>query len=188
MSGLVAKRLFEFLPPRMPIAVKLDLAGNIWNHFGTRSSHYFTVGPEADVQGVMDAIQAKLDKYIVDHSIPDEIRDRFNWLSEGDVQVKESLLNHFRQLDSKLAAQGLRERLPILQEQMRNHTAQTASIRTSIRVHNHSFEIILDEGLGSNFQEGQPMRAPSKADDGAKWFFIIVGGIIAFMFILTHLR
>jgi hypothetical protein len=48
MSGSVAKRLFDLLPPRMPIATKLELAGNVWRHFGTTSTHHFTVGPNAD--------------------------------------------------------------------------------------------------------------------------------------------
>jgi hypothetical protein len=57
MSGLIAKRLFDLLPPRMPIAKKLELAGNVWHHFGPSSRHHFTVGPNADPKLVMDRIR-----------------------------------------------------------------------------------------------------------------------------------
>jgi hypothetical protein len=60
MSGRVAKRLFDLLPPRMPIATKLELAGNVWRHFGTTSTHHFTVGPSADPKLVMDRIHETL--------------------------------------------------------------------------------------------------------------------------------
>jgi hypothetical protein len=70
MSGLVAKRLFDFLPPRMPIAIKLELAGNVWRHFGTSSVHHFTVGPNADSKLVMDRIHAKMTTEIQDYNIP----------------------------------------------------------------------------------------------------------------------
>jgi hypothetical protein len=190
MSGLVAKRLFDFLPPRMPTAIKLELAGNIWSHFGTRSSHYFTVGPNADVNDVMAAIQVKLDQYIVDHTIPEEIRNRFDWLSQGDVEVKEFLLNHFRRLDGKIAAEGLREKLPILQEQMHTHPEQTSFIKTSIWIHNHSIEIALDERLGSTFREGQPAQkvAPAKSGTEVAWLLIIVIAFFVLLILLSHHR
>lgn len=183
MSGLVAKRLFDFLPPMMPPAVKLQLAENVWRHFGTRSSHYFTVGPAADATAVMDAIQAKFDEYIVDHNIPQNVKNRFNWLSAGDVQVKEALLNHFRQLDRKIAATSLREQLPVLQQQMHNYAGHTTSIKTSIVIHNHSFEIAVDKGLGNSFREGRPQRVnPLGSNPTAIW--LIVAAAVIFMFFL----
>jgi len=188
MSGLVAKRLFDFLPPKMPTAIKLELAGNIWRHFGTRSSHRFTVGPNADAEELMAAIQVKLDNYLVDHSIPQEIRNRFDWLAQGDVEVKEFLLNHFRRLESKIAAEGLRERLPILQEQILMRPEQTGFIKTSIQVDNHSIEIVLDQRLGSTFQEGQPAQKLASASSGNKvaWFFIVVIAIYALAILFSH--
>jgi hypothetical protein len=71
MSGLVVERLFNLLPPRMPTATKLELAGNIWRHFGPSSAHYFTVGPAADAKSVVDAISDKLNAAIQTYQIPD---------------------------------------------------------------------------------------------------------------------
>ena len=37
MSGMVKKRLFNLLPPRMPLLAKYSLVENLWNHYGPRS-------------------------------------------------------------------------------------------------------------------------------------------------------
>jgi hypothetical protein len=186
MSGLVAKRIFEFLPPRLPPAVKLELARNIWTHFGSKSSHHFTVGPSADIEAVMVAIVSKLDDYVADYTIPDEIKERFDWLSEGDIEAKEALLNYFRKLDGTVAADSLRLRLPILQAQMQNHESTTSLITTSFDVHGHHFEISIDERLGADFHEGRPTARQRirKADDGLFWFVVVFGGFIFFLLML----
>jgi hypothetical protein len=185
MSGLVAKRLFDFLPPKMPIAVKLELAGNIWNHFGASSRHHFTVGPTADLNSVMDSVRAKLESVIQDYDVPQNVKDRFDWLAAGDVQVKERLLNHFRQMDRKIATDSLNEQLPILQAQMRDPSTYTKSIRTKIKIHKHSVEICIDPRLKASFREGPP--DPTSPASGAAWFiaFVVIIVVITFVIILS---
>jgi hypothetical protein len=114
MSGLVAKRLFDLLPPRMPITTKLELAGNVWRHFGTSSTHHFTVGPNADPKLVIGKVHETLTAQIRDYNIPENIKNRFDWLAAGDISVKEHLLNYFTQMDRKIATDSLNEKLPVL--------------------------------------------------------------------------
>lgn len=186
MSGLVAKRLFDLLPPGMPIEIKLELAGNLWRHFGTSSTHHFTVGPRADPNLVMHKVYETLNLEIQDYNIPQNVKNRFDWLAAGNVSVKEHLLNYFRQMDRKIAIDSLNAQLPILQAQMHGHSNHTRSIRTKIEIQKHSVEIWIDPRLDAHFREGQPERQRSaRGASGVFWFLIAVAVIVAIIF-LSH--
>jgi hypothetical protein len=185
MSGLVAKRLFDLLPPRMPIAIKLELAGNVWRHFGTSSTHHFTVGPQADAKLVIDSVYETMSAEIQNYNIPQNVKNRFDWLAAGDVSVKEHLLNYFRQMERKIAIDNLQAQLPILQAQMRDHSNHTSSIHTQIEIHKHSVDIWIDPRLDAHFREGQPERQRSASGaSGMVWFLIAVAVIVAVIFFL----
>jgi hypothetical protein len=156
MSRLAAQRLFNLLPPRMPTATKLELAGNIWRHFGPSSARYFTVGPTADAKSVVDAISAKLNAAIQTYQIPDQVRKRFERLSSGDVRVKEELLNYFRKMEQDLVISKLHQELPVLQKQLQDYAEQTVSVRTKLEIHHNSVEIWIGHRLGDKYREGLP--------------------------------
>jgi len=187
MSGLVAKRLFEFLPPRMPLATKLELAGNVWRHFETGSSRHYTVGPNAEPNLVIDRIRDTLTSVIQDYHIPENVKNRFDWLAGGDVYVKEHLLNYFRQMDKKIATDSLDAQLPVLQAQMRNHSGHTGSIHTTVQIHKHSVQIWIDPRLNAEFREGQPERraSTSSSTSGVIWFLVVAAVVIAIIY-LSH--
>lgn len=179
MGGLVAKRLFDFLPPRMPIAIKLALAGNVWHYFGPSSAHEFTVGPNADANLVIDAVYKTLELEIEDYNIPQDVKNRFDWLAAGDVSIKEHILNHFKRMDKQIAIDSLNVQLPILQAQMRDHSNHTGAIRTKVEIHKHSVGIWIDPRLGTLFREGQPERnRTATGAHGGIWFWIAVAVIV----------
>jgi hypothetical protein len=187
MSGLVAKRLFDLLPPRMPIATKLELAGNVWRHFGTSSTHHFTVGPNADPKLVIGKVRETLTAQIRDYNIPENVKNRFDWLAAGDISVKEHLLNYFTQMDRKIATDSLNEKLPVLQVQMREHSGHTGSVHTKIEIHKHSVQIWIDPRLDAQFREGQPERKRSAGSaSGVMWFLIVVAVIVAIIYLSHH--
>lgn len=186
MSGRVVKRLFALLPSGMPIAAKLALAANVWRHFGANSIHHFTVGPNADVMLVMGKIYEALTAEIRDYNIPENVKDRFDWLAAGDISVKEHLLNYFTQMDKKIAIDSLHAQLPVLQAQMRDHSGHIGSIHTKIEINEHSVEIWIDPRLGATFREGQPEpKQTASGTAGAVWFLIAVAVIVAIIF-LSH--
>jgi hypothetical protein len=187
MSGLVAKRLFDLLPPRMPIATKLELAGNVWRHFGTSSTHHFTVGPNADTKLIINRIHETLTAEVQDYNIPENVKNRFDWLAAGDVSVKEHLLNYFRQMDRKIATDSLHQQLPVLQAQMRDHSDHTGSVHTRIQVHKHSVEVWIDPRLDAQFREGQPERKRSAGSaSGVIWLLIVVVVIVGILYLSHH--
>lgn len=184
MSGLVAKRLFDFLPPRMSLEKKLELASNLWRKYASRSTHAFTVGPYADLNLLMCAVQNKLDITIQDHIIPSNIRARFEWLSGGDVIIKEHLLNHFRQMEKRVSTEYLSQQVPILQTQMRLGGA-AVSARTRIDIQRHVVDVFIDPRLGTQFREGEPESQRTAIKDRTAG--VVNAVVIIFVLILTLL-
>lgn len=180
MSGLVAKRLFELLPPRMPEGKKYELAENVWRHFGPSSSHSYTIGPNANIRAVAGLVLGKLNEVVTKYDIPTNVQNRFNWLSAGDVRFSEQLLNHFRQMDKELATQKVNAELPVLQRQMREHGNITSRAVSTVQVHKHQVSVYVDKSLDAEIREGAPKfrRDTEAGDDFYRWLWIlIVGGI-----------
>jgi hypothetical protein len=187
MGGVTAKRLFDLLPPRMPFAKKLELAGNLWRHYGPSSKHSFTVGPAADTASVMRAIQAKVHAAVQNYVIPEQLRNRFDWLSGGDVNVKEQLLNHFREAERDIALTSLGDRIPVLQRQMREAPGQTISLRTDLTVHRHAVEVWVDERLGDTFREGVP-ASRAGTSSGMGWIIALAIALIILLAMIAGHR
>jgi len=187
MSGMVAERLFNLLPSKMPISAKLELAGNIWAHYSPKSSHRFTVGPLTDIEVIMKAVRDRVESAIQSYNIPDEVRNRFEWLSAGDVQVKEQILNHFREAERNLALTTLSEQMPILQRQMKEQGQQTTSLRTKMSIYRHEIEVSIDRRLGGGFHEGPPRHSGSS---GSGWAWLVMGvlALLAYLLIRSHGR
>jgi len=177
MSGLVAKRLFDLLPPRMPLAKKYELAENVWWHFGPSSSHSYRVGPTAKLSDVVSVVSERLDEVVSKYAIPEDIQNRFNWLTVGDVRLKEQMLNYFRQMEKSLAVQKLNAEIPVLQRQMHYHGGITSRAKSVIQVHKHDISIWIEKRLGNEICEGAPAFHISR---GANWFWWIVGAAILF--------
>ena len=70
MSGLVAERLFNMLPPRMPLAEKYKLTERLWEHFGPRSKKRLRVGPDSDHEAAVEAVRHHFDQVVTQYKIP----------------------------------------------------------------------------------------------------------------------
>ena len=187
MSGQNAKRLFALLPPRMPLKKKYELAENIWTHFGPTSSHAFRVGADASVSEVAERVAEKLDESVVEYLIPQNIKNRFEWLSAGDVNVKEQLLNHFRNLQKELALQKVTDELPVLQNQMRENPDVTGQLKQVLEIHKHEISIWVEKDLNEDIVEGSPLASRGFGSGGAGWgnlVWWIIGGIVLLAFLL----
>lgn len=183
MSGLVAKRLFELLPHHMPLSQKYKLAENVWHHFGPMSSHYYTIGPAADIDTLANIVAEKLDATVTAYTIPEHIKNRFLWLAAGDVNITEHLLNHFRQAQKKLAIQKLWLEISVLQQQVQNHPDKTEIARSEIRVHKHTISISVNKKFADKIKETPSRYASSQANFGCILWFIF--GVF-FLFFLSR--
>lgn len=189
MSGLVAKRLFSLLPPRMPLAKKYELAENVWNHFGPQSNHSFTIGVNTDVERVAEIVSSKLDQAVTEYNIPENIKNRFNWLSAGDLDLKEKLLNHFRQMQKRLAVEKARAEIPILQKQIRDHPDITGHVKSVLQINKHQVGIWIDKKLDAEIFEREPKRLFKGGGSGSDfnygcliWIAIIITVYLFFMY------
>ena len=64
MSGQTAKRLFNLLPPRMPISKKYSLVETLWRKLGPRSHKILEVGASANPNTVLDAVDQYISKTV----------------------------------------------------------------------------------------------------------------------------
>ncbi len=156
MSGLVARRLFDLLPRHMPLAMKYELAEQIWQHFGPASRHSFSLGPHTGLALVTQEVADRLDDVVTNYPIPHALLKRFDWLADDDVRVKEQLLNHLRHLAKSLAVRQTELVVPTLQRQVIDHAATTGRTKTIVRVHKHEIHLSIEDDLDDSMHENQP--------------------------------
>jgi hypothetical protein len=66
MGRMVAERLFNLLPPRMPLGVKYKLVEGLWHHVGPSSKHRIRVRATANVAEVIELARSKITEFVVD--------------------------------------------------------------------------------------------------------------------------
>lgn len=194
MSGLVCKRLFNLLPPRMPLKKKYELAENIWKHFGPTSSDSYRIGPNVNVQEVQSVISSKLDETITEYLIPETVRNRFNWLSSGDIHFKEQLLNHFRTQEKNLILDRISLELPVLLKQSKEYAETSGRVRSVLKIQKHEISLLVDNSLDDEIKEGSLYISPSpsvrpnnalKPDNGFSSIIIWIIVITTVLFLLN---
>ena len=174
MSGLVAERLFNLLPPSMPIESKLNLTESLWRHVGPSSYKTYYIGTDVDLEEVSKRVKDHLEKVVVQYNIPEFMEARFNWLSQGDVDIKQQLLNHFIQQEKLLLSEALRTKLPILMDHLNSKEGKlTTSIKQSLIIGKHEVCIVVDDNVN-----GITDIAPMKKSESNVTGWII--GIILF--------
>jgi len=183
MSGTVAERLFNLLPPRMPIGVKYKLTENLWEHFGPKSKKRLRIGLDADLGSTVEAVQAHFEEVVLQHRIPDQLERRFNWLASGDVEVKQHLLNHLRSQERLLLSEGARLQLPVMIDHLKqDNEALTTRVSQMLKIGKHELELLIDpDAEGCRLEEWTPPTRPrteTSSGGGINWGFLIIAGLL----------
>jgi len=190
MSGLVAKRLFDLMPPLMPLSQKNQIVEKIWKHYGPYSKGYLYVGPDVD----RDALLAEIEKYFasldVMHEIPEDLEDRFDWISSNDVTVKQQLLNYFIGQQRKVALASAKLNLGVIIDQMNAESApQIKKLSHTAFVGNHQLEIKADRlRNGFLFSNSDRHMTRPKATSNWKGWLVAAGIIVGFYIYLVQVR
>ncbi|MEE8312159.1 MAG: hypothetical protein V3R77_07870, partial [Candidatus Binatia bacterium] len=143
MSGRVARRLYELLPPRMPIEARYSLVEGLWRHVSPGSQRTLRVGADVPADEIVVAVSAHVDAVMTGHRIPEELQRRFRWLSDADVQAKQDLLNHRNVLEKTLILDALRVRLPILLRHARDEAGpRTTHLAQVFTIGKHELELV----------------------------------------------
>lgn len=154
MSGLVADRLFKLLPPRMPLDTKYNLVKTLWEKYSPRSNKRLRIGPGTDANEIIEAVKSQLLEMVVNYKIPDQLEHRFRWLSSGDVNVYQKLLNHFQNIEKSLIIEGTQAKLPIILKHLREHEQITQKISHHIEIGKHKLEMRFDnKAAGITFED-----------------------------------
>jgi uncharacterized protein YbgA (DUF1722 family) len=146
MSGQTAARLFNLLPPRMPLATKYQIVEHLWKHAGPKSKKTWRVGLDATVDQALDVVRKHLDDVVTNYRVPEDLERQFSWLAADDARVKQDLLNHLQQYDKQLVAEGTRLQLPAMIEHLRSEAGQhTHRLAQVLKIGNHELELLLDK-------------------------------------------
>nr|BDD45655.1 hypothetical protein 3 [Desulfobacterales bacterium] len=164
MSGMVAGRLFGLLPPIMPLSKKHELIETLWKKHGPRSSKRIRFGPESDEKETFERARSYLVERIASYRIPEPLEARFDWLSAGDVQVKQDLLNYFLEQEKRLVVEGLKRQVPVLLHHIKTKGEHTKRISHKIRIGKHALELLVDPKARAISLE-DPQRVPPVASD-----------------------
>lgn len=178
MSGMVAERLFNLLPPVMPIEAKFQLTESLWKHVGPSSNKNYYVGLDVNLEDIVNHVKAHLEEVVTHYQIPSSMEARFNWLSQGDVTVKQQLLNHFRQQEKALLSEALRTQLPILISHLNSEKGNlTTHAAQVLKVGKHEVRVVVSEGVN-----GVSETAPLRTSDPSNYSWI--WGVVGIIFVL----
>lgn len=178
MSGLVAGRLYDLLPPRMPMSAKYDLTKTLWESYCPKSHKALRIGPTAAQDDVINAVRNHIFSTIENYVIPDPLQRRFSWLSSGDVEVQQQLLNHFLNLEKEQAVAGTAQQLPVMLKHLRESGDQIRGMKQSIEIGKHRFDLIYDtRAIELRFEEPTVARLANSPSSDSDWSWIwwIVG-------------
>ncbi len=188
MSGLVAGRLFNLLPPFMPLKDKYTLVEKLWREYCPKSHKIIVIGPKAQEKEITYTIRSYLLNVVEDYNIPEPLERRFNWLSQGDVNVKQQILNYFLQKEKDLIVRGMKERIPVLLKHIRQHGAITSKLNQQIIIGKHKLDLQFSpKSSGVQLKEPSSFRSSSSSGSdywGCLWIII---GIIVFLIIVLLL-
>lgn len=173
MSGTVAERLFNLLPPIMPLPTKFQLTESLWHHVGPSSSKTYYIGLNADLDELDQIIKKHLEEVVIHYKIPDSLEKRFSWLSQGNVDIKQQLLNHLRQQEKKLLSVVLETKLPLLISHLERAEGElTTHVMQALNVGKHEVKVLIKENIN-----GITDVAPAGLDGNGhfNWVWWVIG-------------
>lgn len=188
MAGQTAARLFDLLPPLMPVAQKYHLAENLWRHVGPSSKRRLRVGLDGSVDDAVAKVREHMEAVIDGYTIPDSLTRRFEWLAAGDVGLKQKLLNHLQDVEKKLVVEDARQHLPVMLEHLKSDAANyTTRLARTLTVGKHELEILLDRSAsGVQLEQWRPQSAVSARSNAWLWWLLALGVAIAVLALRSH--
>ncbi len=183
MSGMVAERLFKLLPPTMPLQAKFQLTESLWGHVGPASTKTYYIGLDADLENVCQRVKQHLEEVAIPYKISSSMEARFDWLSQGDVGVKQQLLNYFRRQEKLLLSEALRTQLPVLLNHLHSEKGNLTTHSTQVlKVGKHEVRMVVNERI-NGISETAPARLVEEGSYSWIWWSI---GIIYVLWLLSQ--
>ena len=190
MSGDVAERLFNLLPPRMPLGVKYKLVEGLWHHVGPSSKHRIRIGTDANVAEVIELARSKITEFVGNYKIPRNLEDRFNWLSAGDVSVKQMLLGYVQEVEKTIVVEAVRAQVPVMLDHLRSAGSHTGRLAQIVRVGKHELELLMDKTVTGALIEDPALLIRSMRGNSSNPYIVFISVFIAALviFLIILLR
>lgn len=190
MSGMVAERLFNLLPPRMPLVVKYKLVEGLWHHVGPSSKHRIRVGADANVADIIELARSKITEFVVNYKISSNLESRFNWLSAGDVSVKQMLLSHVQEVEKTIVVEAVRAQVPVMLDHLRSSGSHTGRLAQIVRVGKHELELLMDKTVtGARIEDPSVLIRPMQQHSFNPYIFFVsvfVAALVIFLIVLSR--
>lgn len=178
MSGLVAQRLFNLLPPRMPLHKKYELTKGLWDHFGPASKKMILAGPDATLDALVGLVRQHISEVVTAFKIPDAMERRFAWLAHGDVHVKQQLLNYLREAEKQMVVQGAGAQMGALLEKLRSDPQGHIGRMTHIFIiGKHELHVVFrHDRHGASLEAYRSLPPNTDRSNSVPW--LVIGAII----------
>ncbi len=177
MSGLVAERMYSILPKFMPMNEKLKLVDSLWTHLSPSSYKEFIFNIDSiSSDNIVNTIKNYFNEFMIEYKIPHEMEQRFKWLANGDIEIKQDLLNYFLKKDKAFNLESLNIQLPILIHNINNNIDNNIIINSkhTITIGKHNAEIILINQKIIEEEEKERERQLSRQSEEKIQNFIIL--------------
>ena len=167
MSGMVAERLYKFLPPRMPVTLKYEIAEGLWRHVGPSSHKILRFGPDVPTSEIIAKSEAHITEVVVNYKIPEHLERQFDWLTSDDVSAKQQLLNHLRDLDKRLVVEAVRLQATVMTQHLQDERAKNTQLFThTVTVGKHQLQLEANfKQIGSELIEYQRYSPRARTND-----------------------
>lgn len=141
MSGLVAGRLFDLLPPIMPIDLKLRIVEGLFEKSGKPKTDYVLVPMKTHPADVVHFVDETCFGYLSEVGIDTSIKRQFDWLSSDDAAVAERLFKHVMQVTFEAKKEASAAMMAQLDRDRATHADTIKEITSTIRLRQHEVHI-----------------------------------------------
>ena len=192
MSGVVASRIFDLLPPYMSSSHRLNIMEVLWKKYSPRTSVSFRVSANASENDLTVAMEEYWRSMDIRHQLPDTVSRMGAWLTGNDAAKGQELFNHFKELDKKLAIEKCRVIFKTIGPRVRVNEGTNFQATHVVKVGGHEAELSFsrDESnppvARSKSGSSKPTPVESNGDSGGSeepgiigW--IILNGIVALL-------
>ena len=120
-----------------------------------------------------------------DWDFPEQMQNRFKWLSSNDSNTYQRLLAHIKEQDRTLGESVLKKQIPVLREKFENELQETTSrLSYIIEVGKQSVKLRMTSGTDAlsvgNWHPEYTGRSYSSSGDGIPWWIWLIGAAILF--------
>lgn len=141
MSGLVAGRLFDLLPPIMPMDLKLRIVEGLFERAGKARTDHVLVPMNADPKEIVQFVDEKCFGYLSDVGIDKSVKRQFDWLSGEDAEVAEQLFKHVTQVNFKMKKAASAAMIGQLDQDRTDHGDTIREVVSTISLRQHDVHI-----------------------------------------------